>query len=49
MIRTLMEANGNKPLMSQRESMQRFGITNPEDQIQQLQQEDTKDLNVSFL
>ena len=45
MIRTLMEANGGKPLLSQREAMQRFGITDPEAQLQQIKDEENNNLN----
>lgn len=45
MIRTLMEANGGKPLISQREAMQRFGITDPEAQLQQIKDEENNNLN----
>ena len=45
MIRTLMEANGGKPLLSQREAMQRFGITDPEAQLQQIKDEENSSLN----
>ena len=45
MIRTLMEANGGKPLLSQREAMQRFGITDPEAQLQQIKYEENSNLN----
>ena len=45
MIRTLIEANGGKPLLSQRESMQRFGITDPESQLQQIKDEENDSLN----
>ena len=45
MIRTLMEANGGKPLLSQREAMQRFGITDPEAQLQQIKDEENGTLN----
>ena len=45
MIRTLMEANGGKPLLSQREAMQRFGITDPEAQLQQIKDEENNSLN----
>lgn len=45
MIRTLTEANGGKPLISQREAMQRFGITDPEAQLQQIKDEENSNLN----
>ena len=45
MIRTLMEANGGKALISQRDSMQRFGITDPEAQLQQIKDEENSNLN----
>ncbi|WP_315507846.1 phage portal protein [Capnocytophaga leadbetteri] len=45
MIRTLMEANGGKPLLSQREAMQRFGITDPEAQLKQIKDEENNNLN----
>ena len=45
MIRTLMEANGGKPLLSQREAMQRFGITDPEAQLKQIKDEENSNLN----
>ena len=45
MIRTLMEANGGKALISQRDSMQRFGITDPESQLQQIKDEENNNLN----
>lgn len=45
MIRTLMEANGGKPLISQRDSMQRFGITDPEAQLKQIKDEENNNLN----
>ena len=45
MIRTLMEANGGKALISQRDSMQRFGITDPEAQLQQIKYEENSNLN----
>jgi len=45
MIRTLMEANGGKPLLSQREAMQRFGITDPEAQLKQIKDEENNKLN----
>lgn len=45
MIRTLMEANGGKPLLSQREAMQRFGISDPEAQLQQIKDEENSSLN----
>ena len=45
MIRTLMEANGGKPLLSQREAMQRFGITDPEAQLKQIKDEENSSLN----
>lgn len=45
MIRTLTEANGGKPLISQREAMQRFGITDPEAQLQQIKDEENNNLN----
>ena len=45
MIRTLMEANGGKALISQRDSMQRFGITDPESQLQQIKDEENSNLN----
>ena len=45
MIRTLTEANGGKPLISQREAMQRFGITDPEAQLQQIKYEENSSLN----
>ena len=45
MIRTLMEANGGKPLLSQREAMQRFGITDPEAQLKQIKDEENNSLN----
>ena len=45
MIRTLMEANGGKPLLSQREAMQRFGIKDPEAQQQQIKDEENNNLN----
>ena len=45
MIRTLTEANGGKPLISQREAMQRFGITDPEAQLQQIKYEESSSLN----
>nr|DAJ75340.1 MAG TPA: portal protein [Caudoviricetes sp.] len=49
MIRTLMEANGGKPLISQREAMQRFGITDPEAQLQQIKDEENSNLNESAI
>nr|DAK09050.1 MAG TPA: portal protein [Caudoviricetes sp.] len=45
MIRTLTEANGGKPLISQREAMQRFGITDPEAQLKQIKDEENSNLN----
>ena len=45
MIRTLMEANGGKALISQRDSMQRFGITDPEAQLKQIKDEENSNLN----
>ena len=45
MIRTLMEANGGKALISQREAMQRFGITDPEAQLKQIKDEENNNLN----
>lgn len=45
MIRTLTEANGGKPIISQREAMQRFGITDPEAQLQQIKDEENSNLN----
>ncbi|WPC14356.1 phage portal protein [Riemerella anatipestifer] len=41
-VRFLMEANGNKPLYSQEYAMQKLGIKNPKEMIQQIQEEDDR-------
>ena len=40
-IKMLMEANGNQPLISQEESMRRFGIKDPNAMIEQINGENT--------
>ena len=39
-VRFLMEANGNKPVFSQKHTMQRAGVKNPEEMIQEIEEEE---------
>lgn len=45
MVETLMTANGNKPLISQKTAMQKFGIKDTDAEFEQIAKENTENFN----
>ncbi|MGQ1934943.1 phage portal protein [Ornithobacterium rhinotracheale] len=49
MVETLMTANGNKPLISQKTAMQKYGVKDTEAELEQISKENTENFNESAL